>query len=581
MSWVGIFQFAQIVDELSANISPDSRVTPWKVVVVQQNPEDVAFDLSITGFGLTSDMPFGLLRTTESWISTGLWHIDQIIHSQLLLTWAGLDFASLTVWLPSFAEAVLECWPSSTHAHLRAWFQPRDTHVFVFVYERWGWSLVSINTTEHHMIVTFLEPAGHLAVTSRILAQRAFQVSGRKDYEEQVMKIPQTSGQVGSLVNAMTCFHQAIGLTSDLVSEVVQRADPPSFFEGIGITPAASFSQVISAEYESSSQGQTPGGVKVGLTAGFLLRFARALSGNVPSTISSAQIQVLCIGQLPEHNMTCHLRAWEVGHTPLFLFVWHEHHWTFVRCELQDQKLKVVQYDGLAQTPLSALAPLCATLKRAWNATTVSLTSTWIIEQTRSDSCGTVALGHFALQAGLISYEQAMHFEELHPCFAACSSLLGGCQLQGFGPDEKKITDELTQILPSKGVPEAHVKDRIQAAMKIFGADAIGKTLQAANEWAALKQLGNSRPKPFMWVTNLELQEHIKERSQKDFGVDTDIKRKKHQKDNKKKPFVTQSIDPASLVLIPDVFITNSGDTVPQISLEAVCDPAGRQTVFE
>ena len=88
LCWAGIFQFARLMDETSKDISADSLVEPWKVVTVQQDPDDVSFDLNmLEGFGNIHDgLPIRLLRTTESWISTGLWHLDQLIKSQVLLT---------------------------------------------------------------------------------------------------------------------------------------------------------------------------------------------------------------------------------------------------------------------------------------------------------------------------------------------------------------------------------------------------------------------------------------------------------------------------------------------------------------
>ena len=165
-------------------------------------------------------------------------------------------------------------------------------------------------------------------------------------------------------------------------------------------------------------------------------------------------------------------------------------------------------------------------MKKAWNAETISVSISWIIEQSRGDSCGTVALGHFALLSDLITYEQAMHFEQLHSCFAVGSCLLGPCRLSGFGPDDRSVAADLAKILPSKGVPEDQLKERTQAALKAFGAEAIAKALRTNNPWASLKQLGNSRPRPFMWVTNQELQMHIQDRSQKEYGVQHDTNAK-------------------------------------------------------
>ena len=574
LSWVGIFQFARLLDEHAQVVAPHDTVAPWKVITVQQNPDDVAFELDLlVGFGFMPDaLPIGLLRTTESWISTGLWHLDQLIKSQMLLTWAGLDFSPLTVWLPSFAAAVLELWPSVMNDQIGQWLVPADAQLHAFVYEQWGWSLVFFDLDLECMHVTFLEPEGRLAVTSRVVAQRAFGASGRKQYVESVKKIPMHQGEV-ALVSVLQHFHQELGIHSGLISDFVCRTAGSLSEDVFELTPTVSMTDECHGLCPAVPVVRPDDPTRQGLTARFLLKFARALAQNTAGAINSRQIQALCLDQHGLSLSHCSVRDWVIDRSPLSLFVLFDCHWTFVKCEMLGDHLEVQMYDGLALTPLSVLAPLCASLKRAWNASTIAVSTTWKLEQTRTDSCGTIALGHFALGSGLISYEQAMHFEQLHQSLAIGSCLLGPCRLHGFGVEERSVSEDLAKILPSKGVPEAQVKDRIQAAIKAFGIDAIGKALKSNNQWASLKQLGNSRPRPFMWVTNQELQQYIQERSQKDYGV-FDVKRKKHQKEQRKQPFATQSIDPASLLMPTDLFVTNSDEAVPQIALEAVCKNA-------
>ena len=220
LACAGIFQFAGLVDQDDTHIIPTDEVTYGQIVVVQQDPHDVAFELDmIVGYGSDHDtMPPGLLRTTESWISTGLWHLDQLIKSQLLLTWSGLGFTSLTVWLPSFAVAVLDLWPCVMDEQLRAWFDPVHVSLHAFVHEKWGWSLISFVLEGPCVLVTFLEPEGHLAITSRILVQRAFSVSGRCHLVETVQKAPIEAGQCMTLLSIMRIFPRKLGITSDLIA---------------------------------------------------------------------------------------------------------------------------------------------------------------------------------------------------------------------------------------------------------------------------------------------------------------------------------------------------------------------------
>lgn len=575
LAWHGIFQYAKVLNEHDYEVSPHESVRPWQVIIVQQDPDDVAFDLSVTGFGPLSDnLPIGLLKTTESWICTGLWHLDQLIKSQLLVTWTGLDFSPLTVWLPSFAAAVLELWPSTMDTQIACWLSPPETQLHAFVYEQWGWSLVFFNLTARCMQVTFLEPEGHLAVTSRVVARRAFGVSNRQHFVESVRKTPRGSGESTSLDAVMRAFHQELGITSALISDYICKTADLAHGLDFGLSPTVPFSLDSSSVHPTTSVAVTEDPTKQGLTAKFLLRFAKALVANAPGKAQVGRIQVIHLDQQLGFLQQCSMRTWVVDQSPLSLFVLVNRHWTFAKCELKGAHVEVRVFDGLAHTSLSSLAPLCLSLKKAWNAETISVSTSWIIEQSRGDSCGTVALGHFALLSDLITYEQAMHFEQLHSCFAVGSCLLGPCRLSGFGPDDRSVAADLAKILPSKGVPEDQLKERTQAALKAFGAEAIAKALRTNNPWASLKQLGNSRPRPFMWVTNQELQMHIQDRSQKEYGVQHDTKRKKHQKEQRKQPFAAHSIDPNSLLMPAGLFVTNTGEAVPQIAVDAVCKNA-------
>jgi hypothetical protein len=86
----------------------------------------VALDLNFleVGFGnLSAGHGFGTLKTSDSRIGIGLWHFDPLIKSNVLMSWIGSEFRTVTVWLPSFAAAIVECWPSTIDDRLHSWFQ--------------------------------------------------------------------------------------------------------------------------------------------------------------------------------------------------------------------------------------------------------------------------------------------------------------------------------------------------------------------------------------------------------------------------------------------------------------------------
>lgn len=147
LSWVGIVGYKSVVNEHQAQIDIKDRVQAWIVIVVQLDPAEVEFELlmRLDGLGFDSVHRTPGLCVTETWGGTGLWHVDQLVKSNLLVSWAGSDFQSLTVWLPSFAAAVVELWPSTAEDHLRAWLSVSHTSVYAIVLEQWGWNLLKIS----------------------------------------------------------------------------------------------------------------------------------------------------------------------------------------------------------------------------------------------------------------------------------------------------------------------------------------------------------------------------------------------------------------------------------------------------
>eukprot|EP00438_Fugacium_kawagutii_P020260 Skav218155 [mRNA] locus=scaffold4591:37336:49156:+ [translate_table: standard] len=568
LRWCGLPLVVTLADIDGRQIMLDSHVQEGQIVVVQQSPDEHSLDLALLeGFGFDSQQPpAGLLRLTEPVIATGMWAIDQAFRSQLLVTWVGSGFAPLSVWLPSFVTSVLEQWPSLADASLAVWLVPLQVNLYAFVLESWGWTLVFFHLDTTCVEALIWEPAGLHAANSHRLVHRVHQVSTRPHLTVQIHKVFVSQWQAGTFAEVVDLLHAQLGVPKQLR---VELDSSPSLDEGTPeLTQTLSMPQSPPSEPETANSEAS---VRHGLTAKMLLQVAHAIIGTNPVSLHPAQVQVVCLDVhgLPE----CITRDWKIGQAPLHLFVLVRKHWVYVACTFQNEQAVFNVWDGLGLVTLSDLAHLCASVKKAWGARSVLLNSQWIIEQTRADSCGTVALGHFALTIGQITYEQAMHFESLHPCFATCSSLLSQGSPEGFG-NEAHVQHDLAELLPTKGVPEDKVKERIQAAFKTFGHEAIGKALRARNQWAALKQLGNSRPKPFMWVLQDELQTHIRERATSDYGVGLDIKRTKQQRQSKKMQVSTPVIDPSSLTMPPEVFVTSTGDVVSQIPLDAVCKNA-------
>lgn len=574
LQWMGVPDFQSLVDETACVIVPEHKLVPWRTIIVQLAAEDLAFELSLRLSGLGFDQSSSLgtgLQLSKSMICTGLWHLDQQVRSDLLLSWACLSFPSLVVWLPSFAAAVVEKWPGVMDDHLRVWLTQEQLTVYAIAWESWGWNLVKFFLDTRCLSVTFFEHEHEASCTVSLLASRVKDQAHRAWYQESFQPGDQF-GDTGTLCAALSMLEKDLGLphfvSHALLKTRAERHDDMS-------QPSSNGSPLPTLQYDAVMPKQLPLRAHVkelirshhGLTVRFILDFARALLLSSNRTCNPSQVKVVCTD--PAFNLVpfCDFRDFAAGCSPCWIFVLANRHWTLLSCDVDGDTLKVVQYDGMNLTTLSAIAPIIAQVKKDWKVAHVHVSSSWIFPQTRSDSCGTVAMAHFAYLIEAITYEQAMTFEQLHDSLAVCSSLQGFPGPIGFGPEDAAIIQSLEQILPAKGVPDSEVKARAQAAIKAFVHKAIQQALEAKNVWNALKSLGNSKPKPFLWVQHHELQNHIKDRASSKYGA-VDIK--KPRKQGRTEPIVSKQLDPTSLLLPPGIFTTNCGTALPQLQLEDV-----------
>eukprot|EP00438_Fugacium_kawagutii_P032762 Skav206031 [mRNA] locus=scaffold1314:405963:416245:+ [translate_table: standard] len=546
----------------------DSQLRAPSHLVVQLDPDALELDLVLRfeGWGPSVGSGEGPLRVSAPQLISGLWGLDQLVRTNLLLSWVGSGYEPLTVWLPSFAEVQLELWPCIMDDMIRSWVSPIQVDLYAIVRESWGWHLVHFVFDDQEMQVTYFLPYGCSHDSASRLAHRVFGVSDRCDMLEDFL-VPGDVSPVGSLGAVFSILDSAIGVPPEIrpvLAEARSVALDGSPSDDSVISPTVSMS-VDDAQLPLPPG--SPSSCGAGLCVGFALSFARTLARHAVG-LAADHIRVLCQSSYGEAlDVTC--QDFLGGPAPQYLFLLANGHWSLVHCSLNGDTLEVVQYDGLARTTLGVLAPILVSVKRRWGATRVSVRSTWTIPQHGSWSCGTVAIGHFALLLDIITYEQAMHFETMHEGLAALSqSFSGPC---GFGASEEAVVETLRQILPGKGVPEDRVRDRALAAIKALGAEAIVKASKARNPWAALKSLGNAKPRPFMWITHEELQEHISRRAREGFGAAVDIQKPRARKERKgPAPSAVQLLDPSQLALPPAMFQSNDQVALPQLTLQEV-----------
>jgi hypothetical protein len=182
-----------------------------------------------------------------------------------------------------------------------------------------------------------------------------------------------------------------------------------------------------------------------GLSVEFLHRVVTAIFATQHS--SGHDVKVLMYGP-SDMQPEIKFRALTTSDRPIHAPTLIDQHWVLVHCELQSECLRMTVDDGLGLHVSRHVHNLCDVLKTSWALQQVNIEYKWILPQKQQHTCGTVALGHLLLLAGIISSEQAMNFEQLHDGLAHCDPFQQDAMQVGFAPDEA-IVEALMQILPS------------------------------------------------------------------------------------------------------------------------------------
>ena len=252
---------------------------PWTTVIIQSDPDVVAMDLSLlSGFGIEPH-----LRFSTSWQSMGMFQLDQLVKSNALVSWANHGFGDLTIWLPSFAEAVVELWPSSIESHLQEWTAALSRTFFVVSYESWGWNLAKICLDCDSVRVTYFEPFARTSLVVAHVAFRLFRESGRPHFVEETVIGAQTYGEVGSLGRVFALLDLALGIPAAVVSALASVRPELSTVqpnESLGVSPTLPWTFPDAQLPVGGNLEHIAPTVSRGLSAKFLLALARAISAN-------------------------------------------------------------------------------------------------------------------------------------------------------------------------------------------------------------------------------------------------------------------------------------------------------------
>ena len=139
-----------------------------------------------------------------------------------------------------------------------------------------------------------------------------------------------------------------------------------------------------------------------------------------------------------------------------------------------------------------------------------------------------------------------------------------------FGQLGDAETSKLKDVLRERGVPDAQLEERVQAAVKKIGSQEISLALAAKNVWVALKTLASKPSHMFGWIKQDELEQHIQTRARQGFGAVVANAKQKKQKAKGKDTATALQIEPQHLQLSPKSFVAQGAGPICQLALEEV-----------
>ena len=142
-------------------------------------------------------------------------------------------------------------------------------------------------------------------------------------------------------------------------------------------------------------------------------------------------------------------------------------HWTLLELDLSPLGLRASHYDGFERTaPPFVVRQVLDVFASRFGLAVLEICLHTIMQQSRPDSCGTIALGHFAHRLGLLHQSEDCQIECLHVGLSILSQWLDTHDRPmrglGFGPagNEFEVAHQLATLLNEKGVAPADALDR-------------------------------------------------------------------------------------------------------------------------
>ena len=270
-----------------------------------------------------------------------------------------------------------------------------------------------------------------------------------------------------------------------------------------------------------------------------------------PLNVDAIQALRNSVGVEPLHRVVCIFAA--------------NGHWSLLDAVWDGACVHVVHCDGLHGKSEDAAHFLAGAFSDVQQSCDLLFEHARCLEQNGGVFCGAFALLHLGWRLNLWSDFNSLDIRDWYDTLRWGNALVFSA---AGSMGHEAVVGWLLQFLPEKGVPEIHARSRAESAIKQLGLEGIERAITSKNPWQALKALGHSKAKPFMWVQHSELQEHIQAVARSKHGAD--IKKPAGAKGKKVDKRIINSLDPEKLLLADGQFVAADECGLPQLNASEV-----------
>ena len=247
---------------------------------------------------------------------------------------------------------------------------------------------------------------------------------------------------------------------------------------------------------------------------------------------------------------------------PYFGFLCDEAHWIFIVLEKVGTEWRAEIFDSIHEGPTEGVLRLLHIFALTLGLDQIPHQMCSSIRQEHGHHCGAICLLELGKYLGVFSQIDDTTAQLWHLQLYQLQRFHGG----GGNADDSVIA-WLMDFLPAKGVDPAQTQSRAQSALRQLGRTALEEAISAPDPWRALKQLGNSKSKPFLWVTYQELQAHITSKAKTKHGSQAQKERKKTKPRNAE---IDLQLTPDSLRIAENMFFDSDEKDVHELPFQKV-----------